>query len=41
MGLICPEYNTIKSQVIRNVNKQLPYDIKTFGEIPDKSEYYN
>ncbi|KAG4105167.1 hypothetical protein H8356DRAFT_1337967 [Neocallimastix lanati (nom. inval.)] len=33
MGFICFEYNTIKSQISRNINK-------TFDEIPDKSEYY-
>jgi len=31
MGFICPEYNTIKSQISRNKkkkNKQLPHDVK-------------
>ena len=40
MGFICPEYDTIKSQITRNINKQLPSDITTFDEIPDESEYY-
>ncbi|KAG4102671.1 hypothetical protein H8356DRAFT_1420950 [Neocallimastix lanati (nom. inval.)] len=29
MGLICPEYSTIRSQIIRNINKQFPPNIKT------------
>ena len=40
MGFICPEYNTIKSQISRYIKKQLPPDIVTFDEIPDESEYY-
>ncbi|ORX76575.1 hypothetical protein BCR32DRAFT_303757 [Anaeromyces robustus] len=40
IGYICPEYNTIKSQILRYKNKQLPPDISTFNEIPDESEYY-
>ncbi|KAL6602337.1 hypothetical protein U3516DRAFT_801875 [Neocallimastix sp. 'constans'] len=28
MGLICPEYSTIRSQIIRNINKQFPPNIK-------------
>ncbi|KAG4094781.1 hypothetical protein H8356DRAFT_1427660 [Neocallimastix lanati (nom. inval.)] len=32
MGLICPGYNSIKSQ--------LPPDITTFDEIPNESKYY-
>ena len=35
MGLICPEFNSIRSQ-----NKHLPPDITTFEEIPEESEYY-
>ncbi|KAL6600902.1 hypothetical protein U3516DRAFT_844276 [Neocallimastix sp. 'constans'] len=40
MGLICPEYNTIRSQIIRNINKQFPPNIKSFDDIPIESEYY-
>jgi len=40
MGLICPEYNSIKSQISRNLNKKLPSNVTTFAEIPSKSEYY-
>ncbi|OUM70681.1 hypothetical protein PIROE2DRAFT_1229 [Piromyces sp. E2] len=40
MGLICHEYNTIKSQISRYKKKQLHLDISTFNEIPDESEYY-
>ncbi|ORY20529.1 hypothetical protein LY90DRAFT_516721 [Neocallimastix californiae] len=37
MGLICPEY---RSQIIRNINKQFPPNIKSFDDIPIESEYY-
>ncbi|KAG4108009.1 hypothetical protein H8356DRAFT_1379809 [Neocallimastix lanati (nom. inval.)] len=40
MGLICPGYNSIKSQVTRSRRKQLPPDITTFDEIPNESKYY-
>ncbi|KAL6626084.1 hypothetical protein U3516DRAFT_658603 [Neocallimastix sp. 'constans'] len=40
MGLICPEYSTIRSQIIRNINKQFPPNIKGFDDIPIESEYY-
>jgi len=40
MGFICPEYNTIKSQISKYIKKQLPPDIVIFDEIPDESEYY-
>jgi len=40
MGLICPEYNSIKSQISRNLNKKLPSNVITFAEIPSESEYY-
>ncbi|KAG4102378.1 hypothetical protein H8356DRAFT_1421145 [Neocallimastix lanati (nom. inval.)] len=37
MGLICPGYNSIKSQVTRSRReKQLPPDITTFNEIPNE-----
>jgi len=32
---ICPEYKTIKSQVTKDVNKQLPPNVVRFDEIPD------
>ncbi|KAL6628786.1 hypothetical protein U3516DRAFT_793425 [Neocallimastix sp. 'constans'] len=40
MELICPEYNSIKSQISRNLNKKLPSNLTTFAEIPSESEYY-
>ncbi|ORY78728.1 hypothetical protein LY90DRAFT_500917 [Neocallimastix californiae] len=40
MGLICPEYSTIRSQIIGNINKQFPLNIKSFDDIPIESEYY-
>ncbi|KAG4095231.1 hypothetical protein H8356DRAFT_1427120 [Neocallimastix lanati (nom. inval.)] len=40
MELICPEYNSIKSQISRNLNKKLPSNVTTFAEIPSESEYY-
>ncbi|KAG4090835.1 hypothetical protein H8356DRAFT_1335733 [Neocallimastix lanati (nom. inval.)] len=40
MGLICPEYNSIKSQISRNLNKKLPSNVTAFAEIPNESEYY-
>ena len=38
--LIYPEFNSIRTQIIRSQNKQLPPDITTFEEIPEESEYY-
>ncbi|KAG4087393.1 hypothetical protein H8356DRAFT_1433642 [Neocallimastix lanati (nom. inval.)] len=40
MGLICPEYSIIRSQIIRNINKQFPPNIKSFDDIPIESKYY-
>ncbi|KAG4103486.1 hypothetical protein H8356DRAFT_928816, partial [Neocallimastix lanati (nom. inval.)] len=40
MRLICPEYNSIKSQISRNLNKKLPSNVTTFAEIPNESDYY-
>jgi len=40
MGLICPEYNSIKFQISRNLNKKQPSNVTTFAEIPSESEYY-
>ncbi|KAL6628347.1 hypothetical protein U3516DRAFT_849774 [Neocallimastix sp. 'constans'] len=40
MGLICLEFNSIRTQIIRSRNKQLLPDITTFEEIPGESEYY-
>ncbi|KAL6632784.1 hypothetical protein U3516DRAFT_734720 [Neocallimastix sp. 'constans'] len=40
MGLICPEYSTIRSQIIRNINKQFPPNIKSFDDIPIESKYH-
>ncbi|KAL6598935.1 hypothetical protein LY90DRAFT_506059 [Neocallimastix californiae] len=40
MRFICPEYNSIKSQISRNLNKKLPSNLTTFTEIPNKFKYY-
>ncbi|KAG4106681.1 hypothetical protein H8356DRAFT_1340352 [Neocallimastix lanati (nom. inval.)] len=40
MDLICPGYNSIKSQVTRSRRKQLPPNITTFDEILNESKYY-
>jgi len=40
MRFICPEYNSIKSQISRNLNKKLPSKVTTFTEIPNESKYY-
>eukprot|EP00833_Pecoramyces_ruminatium_P012295 jgi/Orpsp1_1/1186327/evm.model.d7180000049809.1 len=40
MGYMCPEYKTIKSQIIRYKNKLLFPNITLFDEVPDDSEYY-
>jgi len=39
IGYICPEYKTIKTQIIRYKNKQLFPNIKAFDEAPNESEY--
>ena len=36
MGLICPEYNSIKSQISRNLNKKLSSNVITFAKIPSE-----
>ncbi|KAL6604298.1 hypothetical protein U3516DRAFT_801476 [Neocallimastix sp. 'constans'] len=40
MGLICSKYSSIKSQISRNLNKKLPFNVTTLAEIPSESEYY-
>jgi len=40
MRFICPEYNSIKSQISRNLNKELPSNVTTFAEISNESKYY-
>ncbi|KAG4085856.1 hypothetical protein H8356DRAFT_1374396 [Neocallimastix lanati (nom. inval.)] len=40
MRFICSEYNSIKSQISRNLNKKLPSNVTTFTEIPNESKYY-
>jgi len=39
MILICPEYKINKSQITRNINKQLSPDVTKF-KISDKSKYH-
>jgi len=36
MELICPEYNSIKSQISRNLNKKLSSNVITFAKIPSE-----
>ncbi|KAG4094163.1 hypothetical protein H8356DRAFT_1428114 [Neocallimastix lanati (nom. inval.)] len=38
MGLISPEYSKIRSQIIRNINKQFPPNI-SYDDIPIESKY--
>ncbi|ORY81110.1 hypothetical protein LY90DRAFT_500205 [Neocallimastix californiae] len=40
IGFICPEFKSIKSQIIRDINKQLPPNISSFEEIPEKHYLY-
>jgi len=40
MRFICLEYDAIKSQIIRNINKQLPPDVSKFNEVPNEWKYY-
>ncbi|KAL6596536.1 hypothetical protein U3516DRAFT_765046 [Neocallimastix sp. 'constans'] len=40
MGLICPEYSTNRTQIIININKQFPPNIKSSDDIPIESKYY-
>ncbi|KAL6635572.1 hypothetical protein LY90DRAFT_510836 [Neocallimastix californiae] len=40
MGFICSEYKTVKSQITRDINKQLLPDVTKCDEIPDESKYY-
>jgi len=40
IGYTCPEYKTIKSQIIKYINKQLFPNIKTFNEVPNEFEFY-
>ena len=40
IGFVCPEYNTIRSQINRNINKLLPKDISSFDDIPAECQFY-
>ncbi|ORY26284.1 hypothetical protein LY90DRAFT_513813 [Neocallimastix californiae] len=42
MGFIypCPEYISVKTLILRSINKKLPSNVTTFNEIPNESEYY-
>ncbi|KAG4102888.1 hypothetical protein H8356DRAFT_930030, partial [Neocallimastix lanati (nom. inval.)] len=40
IGIICLEFKFIKSQIVRNINKQLPPNISSFEEIPEKYYLY-
>ncbi|ORY31105.1 hypothetical protein LY90DRAFT_512538 [Neocallimastix californiae] len=36
----CPEYISVKTVILRSINKKLPSNVTTFNEIPNESEYY-
>ncbi|KAG4099323.1 hypothetical protein H8356DRAFT_1423725 [Neocallimastix lanati (nom. inval.)] len=42
MGFIypCPEYISVKTLILRSINKKLPSNVTTFNEIPNETEYY-
>ncbi|KAG4099930.1 hypothetical protein H8356DRAFT_1036649 [Neocallimastix lanati (nom. inval.)] len=42
MGFIypCPEYISVKTLILRSINKKLPPNVTNFNEIPNESEYY-
>ncbi|KAL6608541.1 hypothetical protein U3516DRAFT_800092 [Neocallimastix sp. 'constans'] len=42
MGFIYPypEYISVKTLILRSINKKLPSNVTTFNEIPNESEYY-
>lgn len=40
LGLIVPEYNTLKATINRHINKNFPKEITSWEEIPDESDYY-
>ncbi|KAG4090430.1 hypothetical protein H8356DRAFT_1431231 [Neocallimastix lanati (nom. inval.)] len=42
MGFIypCPEYISVKTLILRSINKKLPSNVTIFNEIPNESEYY-
>eukprot|EP00833_Pecoramyces_ruminatium_P010053 jgi/Orpsp1_1/1184085/evm.model.c7180000087964.1 len=40
IGKFGHSYNSIRTQMMRTMNKQYPPNIKTFDEIPDESEYF-
>ncbi|KAG4092564.1 hypothetical protein H8356DRAFT_1429388 [Neocallimastix lanati (nom. inval.)] len=41
MGFIypCPEYISVKTLILRSINKKLPSNVTNFNEIPNESEY--
>ena len=40
LGLIIPEYKTVKSVINRNINMNFPKEIKTWEQIPEDHEFY-
>ncbi|KAG4086931.1 hypothetical protein H8356DRAFT_1434097 [Neocallimastix lanati (nom. inval.)] len=38
--LYIPEYISVKTLILRSINKKLPSNVTTFNEIPNESEYY-
>ena len=40
IGKSGPSYNSVRTQMMRTMNKQYPSNIKKFDEIPDESEYF-
>ncbi|OUM57497.1 hypothetical protein PIROE2DRAFT_17505 [Piromyces sp. E2] len=34
------ETSLVKTQMMRTINKQYPFNVKTFNEIPDESKFF-
>ncbi|OUM66061.1 hypothetical protein PIROE2DRAFT_6863 [Piromyces sp. E2] len=40
IGKYCPNYISVRTQMMRTINKQYPSNIKTFNEILDESKFF-
>jgi len=40
IGKYCPWYKSVRTQMMRTMNKHYPSNIKTFDEIPDESKIF-
>ena len=38
--IYCPCYKSVRTQIMRTMNKHYPFNIKTFNEIPDESKFF-